>query len=242
MSLFGAMTTAISGLSAQSAAFGNIGDNLANTQTVGFKRIGTSFDDYVTSSSLENNESGAVVARPDYANDVQGSISQTDNPLDLAISGQGFFSVSQASGPANGVTTFKSVPEYTREGDFKLNRDGYVVNSSGHYLNGWGADSAGTLDQTKLLPLHVGQTGYAPVATSTASLSANLPATPSSTTPIVTSVPVYDALGTSHDVTLTWSQSTTAPNTWSLSIAQAGSTTPLGSVDVAFGSDGNAAA
>ena len=143
MSLFGAMTTAISGLSAQSAAFGNIGDNLANTQTVGFKRIGTSFDDYVTSSSLENNKSGAVVARPDYANDVQGSISQTDNPLDLAISGQGFFSVSQASGQANGVTTFKSVPEYTREGDFKLNRDGYVVNSSGHYLNGWVATSQG---------------------------------------------------------------------------------------------------
>ena len=58
----------------------------------------------------------------------------------------------------------------------------------------------------------------------------------------MTSVPVYDALGTSHDVTLTWSKSTTAPNTWSLSIAQAGSTTSLGSVDVAFGSDGNPAA
>src|SRR3982751_1867695 len=98
MSLFGAMTTAISGLSAQSTAFGNIGDNLANTQTVGFKRIGTTFDDYISTSSLDRNESSSVVARPDYANTVQGSISQTDNPLDLAISGQGFFSMSAKSG------------------------------------------------------------------------------------------------------------------------------------------------
>jgi flagellar hook protein FlgE len=236
------MTTAISGLSAQSTAFGNIGDNLANTQTVGFKRIGTTFDDFLSSSSLQANESGAVVARPDYANTVQGSISQTDNPLDLAISGQGFFSVSQSTGTTNGVATFKSEPEYTREGDFKLDRDGYIVNSSGNYLNGWIADSTGTLDQTKVQPLQVGQTGYAPVATSTASLAANLPATPSSTNPITTPVSVYDSLGTAHDLNLTWTQSTTAANTWSLSISQAGSTTPLGSVDVSFGTTGNPAA
>src|SRR3954471_23280596 len=101
MSLFGAMTTAISGLSAQSAAFGNIGDNLANTQAVGFKRIGTTFDDYLTTSHAEGNGSDAVVARAEYANSVQGAITQTDNPLELAITGQGFFSVTQATGQSN---------------------------------------------------------------------------------------------------------------------------------------------
>jgi len=242
MSLFGAMTTAISGLSAQSTAFSNIGDNLANTQTVGFKRIGTTFDNFLSSSSSTANNSGSVMARPDYANTVQGTISQTDNPLDLAITGQGFFTVSQKSGDVNGAATFKSEPQYTREGDFKLNRDGYLVNSSGHYLNGWVADSTGQLDQTKMQPLQVGQAGYSPVATSTASLVANLPATPSSTTPTVTPLSVYDSLGTQHDLQLTWSQSTSAANTWTLSIAQSGSTTALGSVDIAFGATGNPSA
>ena len=98
MSLFGAMDTAISGLSSQSAAFGNIGDNIANSQTTGFKRVDTSFLDYLTTSNATQNEPGAVVAVPQYVNTVQGTISQTDNPLALAISGQGFFAVSEAQG------------------------------------------------------------------------------------------------------------------------------------------------
>ena len=87
MSLFGAMNTAISGLTAQSAAFGNIGDNIANSQTVGYKRVDTSFEDYLTTSTTAANQSGAVFARPDYVNTVQGTVTQTDKPLDLAIAG-----------------------------------------------------------------------------------------------------------------------------------------------------------
>jgi flagellar hook protein FlgE len=96
MSLFGALSTAISGLSSQSAAFGNISDNVANSQTTGFKRVDTSFIDYLTTSNPTTNDSGAVVALPDYINTVQGTITQTDNPLSMAIAGQGFFSVSEA--------------------------------------------------------------------------------------------------------------------------------------------------
>ena len=87
MSLFGAINTAISGLSAQSNAFSNISDNVANNQTVGYKRVDTSFIDYLTTSTATKNESGSVVAHPDYANDVQGTITQSDDPLALAITG-----------------------------------------------------------------------------------------------------------------------------------------------------------
>ena len=62
MSLFGAMNTAISGLTAQSAAFSNISDNVANSQTIGYKRVDTSFIDYLTTSTATENTSGAVVA------------------------------------------------------------------------------------------------------------------------------------------------------------------------------------
>src|SRR5712672_3346779 len=81
MSLFGAMNTAISGLSAQSNAFGNISDNVANSQTTGYKRVDTAFVDYLTTSTAANNVPGAVVTRPEYVNNVEGTITQTDNPL-----------------------------------------------------------------------------------------------------------------------------------------------------------------
>jgi len=89
MSLFGAMNTAISGLSAQSSAFGNISDNVANSQTIGYKRVDTNFIDYLTTSTPSQNDPGAVVTTPDYVNNVQGTITQTDNTLGLAIAGPG---------------------------------------------------------------------------------------------------------------------------------------------------------
>ncbi len=98
MSLFGAINTAVSGLTAQSTSFGNISEDVANSQTVGFKRVDTSFTDYLTTSTATDNVPGAVVATPDYVNNVQGTVTQTDNPLGMAIAGQGFFAVSQPTG------------------------------------------------------------------------------------------------------------------------------------------------
>ncbi len=241
MSLFGAMNTAISGLTAQSAAFGNIGDNVANSQTIGFKRVDTTFEDYLTTSNQTVNESGAVVARPDYVNTVQGTVSQTDNPLDLAIAGQGFFSVSRPIGDTNGIPVFHPQPTFTRAGDFALNKDGYLVNSSGDYLNGWIADSTGALDQTKTAPIQIGQSGYSPVPTKSATLAANLPASPDGN-PIATQIPVIDSLGRSQTLDLAWTPVAGTPNAWTVSISQGGATAPLGSATITFGPTGNPAA
>ena len=239
MSLFGAMNTAISGLTAQSAAFGNIGDNVANSQTVGYKRVDTSFEDYLSTSSATANQSGAVVARPDYVNNVQGTVTQTDKPLDLAITGQGFFTVSSQVGEAKGAPVFKAQAEYTRAGDFALNQDGYLVNSSGHFLNGWPADATGAVDQTTLKPIQVSQAGYSPVPTSEVKLSANLPATPNPATPITSQVQVYDALGQTHAVNLSWKPAAGTPNSWTVSLASPDAKTPaLGTADVTFGVGG----
>src|ERR1700742_1730228 len=114
MSLFGAMNTAVSGLTAQSTSFGNISEDVANSQTVGFKRVDTSFTDYLTTSTATENVPGAVVAQPVYVNNVQGAVTQTDNPLGMMIAGQGFFAVSQPTGEVNGVTTYNPQQFYTR--------------------------------------------------------------------------------------------------------------------------------
>src|SRR6201995_1613407 len=179
MSLFSAINTAISGLTAQSSAFGNISEDVSNSQTTGFKRVDTSFIDYLTTSNATENDSGAVVARPDYVNNVQGTITQTDNPLGLAIAGQGFFAVSQQTGQVNNTPTFNAQQYYTRAGDFQLDKNGYLVNSAGQFLNGWPVNLApGAVNQNPLSPIKVTQTVYNPVATSEATISANLPATP----------------------------------------------------------------
>jgi flagellar hook protein FlgE len=242
MSLFGAMSTAISGLSAQSAAFGNIGDNVANSQTIGFKRVDTSFEDYLTSSTSTSNQSGSVVARPDYANSVQGSVTLTDKPLDLAIAGQGFFTVSRELSSANGTGTFAPQQQYTRAGDFTLDRDGYLVNSAGGVLNGWLPNAKGVLDTSKMAPIQVGQAAFSPVATTQATLVANLPATPSSTASVANPLQVFDALGNSQTLQLTWTQQPAAAtgatsSTWTVKVALPNGTS-LGTADVSFGTNG----
>lgn len=246
MSLFGAMNTAISGLTSQSAAFTNISDNVANSQTVGYKEVDTAFMDYLTVSNASTNQSGAVVAKPEYMNNVQGTVAQSTDPLALAIAGQGFFAVSQPTNApiAGGVTTFSPTQYYTRTGDFQLNQNGYVVNSAGQYLNGWSVNSTtGTVNANALVPIQVNQTSFNPVATSQVSLSANLPATPTAGTAVSSQVDVYDSLGTPHTITLNWTQNST--NDWTVSVNSPDDTSnaAVGSADVQFGAtSGNAVA
>ncbi|WP_428541955.1 flagellar hook protein FlgE [Rhodopila sp.] len=246
MSLFSAINTAISGLTAQSTSFGNISEDVANSQTTGFKRVDTSFSDYLTTSTPTANEPGAVVARPDYVNNVQGAITQTDNPLGMAIAGQGFFAVSQSTGSVNNVPTFDPQQYYSRAGDFTMNAQGYLVNSGGQYLNGWTVNSkTGAADQNALVPIQVNQQTYNPVATSNVTLSANLPATPTAGTataaaPLSSQITVYDSLGTAHTVDLNFSQ--TAANGWNVQVGVPDSTTgstDAGSATVNFGAAGD---
>ncbi len=252
MSILGAMNTAVSGLSAQSAAFSNISDNVANAQTVGFKGVNTSFEDYLTTSSALVNDPGTVVATPQYLNTVQGTISTSQNPLALAVSGQGFFDVSQATGTGTtGQTLFNSQQYFTRDGDFQLNSTGYLTNESGLYLNGWIANpTTGVLDKSNIKPIQVAQTVYAPVATQNMTMNANLPpgyhlglsasnqvtvldATGTEVQAPTSQVGVYDADGVLHQLTLTWTPTATSATQtgmpWALSITDTtnGADTPI---------------
>ncbi len=215
MSLFGSLTAAISGLTAQSRSLGNISDNIANSQTVGFKRIDTNFISYITASSQTANSPGAVIARPAYTNTVQGTVEQSENPLSLAIGGQGFFSVAQAKGTVNGQPIFDERQFFTRAGDFSRDTDGYLVNGSGYYLQGWPVDATGNPDRTTIAPVRVNQQVFNPVATTEIQLSANLPADVPAT-PIATQAQLYDSLGRLHTVNLTFSATTA--NNWTAQI------------------------
>lgn len=240
MSLFGALNTAVSGLSAQSAAFGNISDNVANSQTVGFKGVDTNFTDYLTASTAQVNEPGAVATTPDYTNTVQGTITQSTDPLALAISGQGFFAVSEQTGSSNAnQPTFSNQTYYTRAGDFKMDKNGYLVNSAGEYLQGWSVDpSTGVVNQSQLQPVQVSQAQFDPVATSRMSLSANMPAASPAGTTASSTVDIYDTQGASHQLSLNWT-ATSTPNQWTLTLSDGGGT--IGTATASFNSNGTLA-
>jgi len=237
MSLFGALNTAVSGLSAQSAAFGNISDNVANSQTTGYKAVGTSFIDHLTTSTATDNEPGSVSALPDYTNNVQGTISQSSDPLAMAISGQGFFAVSEAAGTTTtGQPNFSAQTYYTQAGDFQLNDGAYLVNGAGQYLQGWTVNpQTGVANQSQLAPIQITQTQFNPVSTANVNLSANLPATPAANTPVSSQVDVYDTLGNAHTLTLNWTQN--SANDWTVTISSPDSTpsTTIGTAEVQFG-------
>lgn len=134
MGIFGAMTTAVGGLQAQSFALENISGNIANSQTTGFKRVDTSFADLVASSSSSRQTAGGVVALSRQTNNVQGDIQTAGVDTFMAIKGDGYFVVQKPSGFPDGNPTFVGVDLYTRRGDFQLDKNGYLVNGSGYYL------------------------------------------------------------------------------------------------------------
>jgi len=226
MSILGAMFTAVSGLNAQSQSLGNISDNIANSQTVGYKKVDTRFSDLITISNKNLNLPGGVVASPYYANGLQGNINQTQSTTNLAISGNGFFVVSRPTDQTATQTTFSALPYYTRAGDFEVNRDGYVVNGGGYYLNGWTVNqTTGVPDTASLAPIKITQLTTPPTATSKIEVVGNLPATSvvNPTTPLApTNVKIYDALGNPHTVTLNWTKR--ADNIWNLDVQALDST------------------
>ena len=239
-SLFGALTTAVSGLTAQSAAFDNISDNVANSQTVGYKEVDTDFQDYLTAADT----TGAVTTSPDYTNEEEGTITQSSDPLAIAISGQGFFAVSEQDGTVSGSTdpTFSQQTYYTRAGDFEMDSDGYLVNGAGEYLQGWSVDPAtGAVNQSQLGPIQVNQTQFNPVPTSEMTLAANLPSSGGTAGDNSSQVEVYDALGNQQSVTLNWTQN--SANDWTVTISSPNNqpSSTIGTAVVDFGTNGVAA-
>lgn len=218
MSLFGSLTTAISGLTSQSRALGHVSDNIANSQTVGFKRTDTNFVSYLTQSNATIHAPGSVLARPDFTNAVQGTVEQSQSPLALAIGGGGFFSVAASAGTGtNGLPRFDDRQFFSRAGDFRLDQDGYLVNGSNYFLQGWPADAAGNPDRTTLKPIRLDQEVFNPVATERVDLAANLPADGgAAATAVSTQAKVYDSLGRQHTVNLTFTP--TAGDSWTLDV------------------------
>ena len=136
MGIFGALTTAVTGLRAQSFALENISGNIANSQTTAFKRIDTSFVDLIPDGQPAHQLAGSVTANSRETNTVQGDIAGASIGTFMAINGQGFFVVEKPSSVVDNRPVFSGVDNYTRRGDFQPDKNGFLVNGAGYFLMG----------------------------------------------------------------------------------------------------------
>lgn len=213
----------LSGLNGAAKNLDVIGNNIANASTVGFKSSATQFADvYATSlygaGSLQVGIGSKVADVAQQFN--QGNISTTNNPLDLAISGEGFFLMNQGGATA-----------YTRNGQFHLDKPdanglSYIINNQGQQLMGYGVDANGNIVTASPGPLQITFADIAPSATQNVFLVANVDSTQAqpagafstanaATYNAATSVTVYDSLGNSHALTLYFVKTAVA-NTWDM--------------------------
>ncbi len=122
MGIFDALTSAVTGLQAQSFALQNISGNIANSQTTGYKETDTSFQDLVSAAAAGQQTAGGVIAGSVATNTVQGAIQSTSVSTDMAINGDGFFVVAKPTGFTDNQPVFNGVSDYTRAGNFQIER------------------------------------------------------------------------------------------------------------------------
>jgi flagellar hook protein FlgE len=231
MSLGGAMNSGVSGLKSFSNAMGVIGNNLANTNTIGFKAGRTLFSDLIptnVSGSGGTSQIGRGVSLSLVDNIfTQGSLESSSSNLDLAIEGTGFFIVRNPDSQAN---------NYTRAGAFRLNEAGYLVNPEGYIVQGYPSLANGNfMDLAGDIQVNT-RSSVPGEASSMVTLTTNLNANdaiiaggwlvndPIGTSNFATTSQVYDSLGNTHLITTYFTK--TDINTWKYY-----QTVPAGDID-----------
>jgi len=257
MSIRQVRSTAISGLHANSDGLAIVGDNLANINTPGFKEQRTSFEDVLGRSLLDSggqqqSGAGTRICAPRQVFS-QGNLAVTGAQGDVALSGDGFLVV---RGTVGGVTG----DFYSRAGQLRLDRDGYLVNPDGLVVQGWANRSDG-IATASLSALRVVTAALPPRATTTLQVCANLdanaslseaawdPQLPTNTSNFSTSLEVYDSLGQVHNLDVYFRKVGAGSWQWHAVVnaaetagATSGEFREVGSGSLSFGGNGRLAA
>lgn len=238
MSLTGAMMTGVAGLNAYSNALSVTSANIANVNTYGYKTATSDFSTLLASSTGSNDASSASVVSTSGQNvSVQGLFESTSSDTDLAISGNGFFVVSDSATDSDSLA-------YTRSGSFSTDADGYLVNSSGYYLQGWALDSDGNVpsDANDLTAINLDNLTSKAEATTDVSASINLQSSTEAdttydmgasvsvasgdvTADFQSTINVYDSQGGTQALQLSFVK--TDANTWAYEVSYTGDSSNL---------------
>ncbi len=237
MSIYTALRAGVSGLAANSSAMAVISDNIANVNTVGYKRGSVDFSALVNAQNSNTTYNAGGVLPTTRANiTLQGSLEQSRSTTDFAVSGDGFFIVSQAPGQ---LTDGGSVL-FTRAGSFTIDAQGYMVNAQGFYLQAWpvGSDGSVVSSPTSLSaiePVNISGVGGLAEPTANVAINANLNSGQTNYDPLTqgaydigdmatgtitphfeSSLEVFDSLGAPRTIAFGFLK--TAPNTWQVEV------------------------
>lgn len=214
MSVTYSMYSGVSGLKGNSDMMAVISNNIANSNTRGYKTDRAEFEDLLAVSLNENSQLGrGVRLRNIKTIHTQGAVSNTGVVTDLAIQGEGFFVVKNATNESadSGGNLF------TRLGAFQFDRDGYLADSLGGRLQGYMADSMGRLS-TKLSDVQIASNSIPPTATQVVTMNTNLDVRarpplrefdikdPEGTSNFQSTVSIFDSFGATHACTVYFSK------------------------------------
>ncbi|MFG1296613.1 MULTISPECIES: flagellar hook protein FlgE [Xanthobacter] len=215
MSLYGMMRTSVSGMNAQANLLSTVGDNIANSGTIGYKAASADFSSVMLQSETGSGgdyQSGSVKTTISYDISARGELDYTGKgTTDLAIQGNGFFLVTDTSGQT----------VLTRAGNFTQDAStNNLVNGAGYTLMGYAVAADGTVDSTQLVPVNIDKATVTAAASTDATFAANLPTSAAIGDTMTTSLTAYDALGSQRNVSLTMEKTavdaTTGAVTWTV--------------------------
>ena len=255
MSLYGALMIGVAGLDANSKALSVASSNIANVNTIGYKTGQSVFSTMLASSGGNGDISSAGVIANSVQNVTQqGLLSSTASATDLAISGNGFFVVSQTPGASSATSS----QLYTRAGNFTPDENGDLRNSSGYYLQGWPLDANGNIpaDRSTMTSINVNNLAGKAEASSNMTLQANLQASSTADATYVAgdmtagnvtpdfqrTINVYDSQGGSQPLNVSYIK--TGANTWAYEVSYQGAasnltgTNPIAQGTMSFNADG----
>jgi len=218
MSINSALLAGVSGLVANSSALAAISDNIANVNTVAYKRNQVNFANVVTAQAVKGKYSaGGVQGVTRQFVSTQGLIQASGSSTDLAISGDGFFVVSNKG---SGLTA-ADPRSFTRQGSFSVDPSGFLRNDSGLFLQGWPVQPNGTFianpsDLTAMQSINVKNLGAAVSPTTTIGISANLDKV-DALQPAPIDVNIVDAAGGKHTLRMAFTRTATV-NSWTMAL------------------------
>ena len=206
MGLASALNATVSALRSQSTAIAAVSENIANSSTTAYKNRRIDFQALVNNTGNTNSVGGGVIVVASQSMTEVGPISATGIKTNIAINGQGFFIVSDnLNNQPSGYT-------YSRNGNFKPDANGYLVNDEGYYLMGQVTDNLGVVtainanDLNSLSPVSTTAIQGAASATTIVNEKINLPADAAVGAVFQSAFEVFDSLGVSSTVTQTWTK------------------------------------
>jgi flagellar hook protein FlgE len=246
MGISSSLNAGVAGLAVNAVKLATISDNIANSQTVGYKRADTEFADIVLQQQSGAYSAGGVRAMTYRDAGVQGALITTSNSTDISISGRGMLPVTDAAGAVSGADRSLML---TATGSFFPDEFGFLRTQSGLFLLGWPVDSAGSIGSpardsgAALQPVQINLNQFSASPTTSIRLGVNLPAADTiagaSGAPYSLPVEYYDNLGRAQTLTLDFTPvvpASGASNTWSVTVTDNASGAPvsIGSFSVQF--------